>query len=198
MVEERFDFLKWTSPPSSLLVVNEKGTSATIWRRGSPELYLVPLPKPGHVRLECNVMTRGAVEEHPAWVAAIGYGPDGRTVPRTWFRTNVAYWPRWVRISGEHDMPEGVVMLAVRLVAAGSGVKGRPATTWYDDLAIYLDGELMYENKFTNWSPYAGAVLGAVLGGAAAWLSGRRKLCAAAAALAGAGGAALGWVLAKP
>jgi len=138
-VKESYDFLQWTSFPSSLKVDNDTGKSANVTRKEAVDLYFVPVTTPARIRLECNIKTQNAVVDQPAWVAIQGYDAKGNPVTGAHFTSSFAYYPDWVKSSAEYDMPAGVVLLAVRLVAAGSGVAGKMATTWFDDLKIYQD-----------------------------------------------------------
>jgi len=61
--------------------------------------------------------------------------------------------------------PAGITRFMLRGVwGGGSGDDARPAVTHFDDLKIYHNDKLIYENKFSNWLPYqiAGAVITAI------------------------------------
>jgi len=42
----------------------------------------------------------------------------------------------------------------------------KPATAWFDDLKIYVNGEQVLQDNFSNWTPYlvGGTLIGGVAG----------------------------------
>jgi len=159
-----YDFLTFTSFPSSLKAENKRPVSVNITRQGSAEVFFVPLPKPGGVlSLECNIKTKGVLSTQPAWVACMGYDAAGREVDPSWFRTIPTFATDWVKVSGSREVPERVVMAAIRLIAGGSGVERKPSWTWFDDLVLYQDGAPIWRNSFTSYWPAVGAGAGAAV-----------------------------------
>jgi len=71
----------------------------------------------------------------------------------------------WGLVSGEKTAPAGADN--IRIMAKG----GRPpeaeqvALTWFDDYRVYVNGKLVFEDKFSNWTPYlVGTGLAGVVG----------------------------------
>jgi len=159
-----YDFLQWTSFPSSLKATNDQGVNTNVLRNGSIDIYFVPVKSPADVRVECYIKTEGAVPEQPAWLALGAYDAEGNFLPGAGIRTSVTSAPNWVKCWAEGRTPKPTVMYGIRFKVAGSGKRGVVATTWFDDLKIYQDGKLIYENKFSNWNPYLGALGGGLLG----------------------------------
>jgi len=158
-VKESFDFLQWTSFPSSLKVDNDEGENKIFRSR-----QFIPIRAPTTIRAEGMIKVENGNIAEPAWIAMYGYDLAGSKVAGSYFHTDVTVSRDWVKVEGSIDMPARVLNIELRMICAGSGVKGRVATTWFDDLKIYQDDTLIYENKFSNWLPYqiAGAVITAI------------------------------------
>ena len=55
----------------------------------------------------------------------------------------------WDTYSGETIVPSGAETISCNLWG-GFGTPEKEGITWFDDLKIYQDGELIYENYFTQ------------------------------------------------
>ena len=71
-------------------------------------------------------------------------------------------------------VPADVSFITVYLIGGGTTNPEEPAETWYDDLRIYQDGVLIFENKFSKWGPtlIGGGIIAVIL---AAIFGGGRK-----------------------
>jgi len=179
-----YDFLVWRSFPSSRRHDYSEGRSGWLW----DHLPAVIPVKPGS-----TITTRVYVKQQdvkytqshiPVWI---------------W---NGEEWVRWRELLkplpiGTFDwrefvdtwiVPEEAQAIKIALAGGAGGV------TWWDDLRIYMDGELIYANDFTNWNPYIGAGLGAVLTGILTQLvTGKPEYSIGAGLLGGLGGAVAGY-----
>lgn len=167
-VKESYDFLNFVSFPSSLRLENDTGYTVT------PKVNYIPLKGPGKVRVECMVKVKGGYpaekyndKEMSAWVGFGGRDANRKFVEDTYGRTYplVIGDQDWVKVVGEANMTPEVVWLAFSTDPAGSGTPGKVAYTWFDDLKIYLDGKLIYEDNFSNWNLYLGSIPVVVVGG---------------------------------
>jgi len=154
-VKESYDFLDFTSFPSSFRLDSDTGGNFNFVKVRQWGWFLVPvtITKPSKIRLEVNMKVLNGVAEEPAWVAMMGVDTTGRDVDGTYTKTLDTYYPAWMKLSAEVTMPETVKFIEVRTVGAGSGVKGKVASTKYDDLKVYQDDKLIYDNYFTALRP---------------------------------------------
>jgi len=142
-----YDFLVWTSWPSSL----KETTTRKEYYFARHLFYHEILIEPGNrIRVECMAKVENV---------AVGNGGMGirvldearrplvrRTAP---VLSGTRPWSIGVT---EFTVPEGGMILAVFPVAGGSdGVT--PATTWWDDLKIYMDDVLIYDSDVTALRP---------------------------------------------
>jgi len=145
-IRESYDFLQWTSFPSSLRVSNDEGINIRFRSR-----QFIPVKTPATIRIEGNIKVENGSITEPAWIAVVGWNAAGREVAR--FGTGGTVSQNWVKMEASRDMPTGIANIELRMVCAGSGTKGKVATTWFDDLKIYQDDELIYDNYFTALRP---------------------------------------------
>jgi len=192
-VKESFDFLRWTSFPSSLRADNDEGVNVTFRRR-----QFIPIKAPATIRVEGNIKVENGSIEEPAWIAIVGWDAAGREIRETWFHTSGVVSKNWVKMETSKDMPAGIANIELRMVCAGSGVKGKVAITWFDDLKIYANGKLIYANDFSNWNPYIGAGLGGLSGVGAFYLTKNPVLSLGVVALGAFIGGGVGVLTAKP
>jgi len=66
----------------------------------------------------------------------------------------------WMNFKKTITIPSGVTLLYGSLWA-GAGTEDTPGISWFDDLKIYQDGVLIYENNFT--APIVQTAVGVVL-----------------------------------
>ncbi len=76
-------------------------------------------------------------------------------------QTKLLEWEQVIKMS--RLSPESKFLRLI-LVAGIPVSSGQIAQTWFDDLKIYQDDVLIYENIFSDWAPYTGAALGAGIG----------------------------------
>jgi len=155
MKKAEYDFLTWTSFPSSLRFYNDE-REGWAWR----EWILITLPKRGGtLRLEVNVKQENVLYTRSHIPFSLFDGekwlPVG-TIPTLDFPTGTFNWQTF---KYEHALPPATAAIRI-LPSGGAGSPEAPGITWFDDLRIYQDGKLIYENKFSNWLPYqiAGAI----------------------------------------
>jgi len=157
-----YDFLSWTSFPSSLKMIYD-GARGFWWFIPGSERPV----KPGAVRISVKVKKEN-VGLTP------GIDPEFRDSRVIIWGFNGAEWKwlgkmtvgygteNWREYTGEVEIPAGIDLLKVQL-RCGAGAKERPAITWFDDLKIYQDDKLIYANDFNNWNPYIGVGVGGVV-----------------------------------
>ena len=201
MVEygKEYDFLVWTSFPSSIKFWDIRAkVGIAVWSDWTPAIAVAPgnLVK---VQVNCkqeNVLystsraeTWGWVEAEKRWRKVFGLWVD---IPRGTI-------PKFKTFTSEMKVPEDITAIRVR-VGGGSGSPEAPGITWFDDLKIYQDDELIYSNDFSNWNPYIGAGVGAVATAIPAWLITRNPLATlGVSVLVGAPlGGLVGYLTAKP
>jgi len=160
-----YDFLKWTSFPSSVKITNPSSKILWDWKR----IVIIPVKPGSTIRAECMIKREGLAGDY--WGATVHFD---RRVPATpehplgWAPLfgidtppDVFSWTKWTR---ERKIPADVDMLRVYYGCARARVEGGTNIAWFDDLRVYMDDKLIYENKFSNWLPYqiAGAVITAI------------------------------------
>ncbi len=180
-----YDFLNWTSFPSSIKLTND-----TMTRSGGGAFENIPV-NPGTVRVEVNGKTQDVqlIKGSGSYIAFWGHRADGS---RKWIGTcDIRYGTHdWEKAEAELPIPADIVILRGYLIAGG-GNKAQPSISWFDDFVIKQNGRIIYENKFSNWNPVIGAGIGAIIGGAVGELT--KPIGPIASPLIGAlGGAALG------
>ena len=148
MKKAEFDSLTWANFPSSLkLTVDE----ATHYGEVTP----VTASKPNsRIRMTIKAKLKDVLYDF-SHIALDGW--DGSK----WFRIEPPpYVPvdlgrgtiDWKTVVLETIIPSNVNLIRPYLVAGG-GSPEKPAITWFDDLKIYQDDVLIYENNFSNWAP---------------------------------------------
>jgi len=139
-----YDFLTWTSFPSSVKVVNPEARHKT-------EIFAVNIPvTPGAtVKAVVNAKTKDVIpyRGNGSWISIMGspdgvdwkYIDGGFTVPPV---PGVRGTKDWQQYESEMRMPADIKLLRLHFTFP----KG---TTWFDDLKIYQDDKLIYENYFS-------------------------------------------------
>jgi len=183
-----YDFLTWTSFPSSIKLINDEPERAA-WTK----FYNAISVRPGFT-LRVQIMAKQEnVQYYVGGLAVEGF--DGKEWTRI-LRTKLPLGTfDWSIHSQEITVPANVV--AIRLnMAGGAGEPGRPGITWFDDLKIYQDNVLIYANDFSNWNPYIGAGAGGVVGGVGGYqLTKDIPTAVGVAALGALVGAAIGYLI---
>ena len=157
------DFFSFTSFPSSIKLINDE---PEVIRYPKPEMkwfWTIPVD-PEKILIKTVVKVKQAnVPAIKGRIWAIGWNgvdwigmgfPD--ELPLGSFD--------WITLETEREMPLNTSIVRLQL-NGGGGTKEKPSTTWFDDLKIYQNGELIYSNDFANWNPYLGAGLGGLAGG---------------------------------
>lgn len=164
-LEVSTDFLSYTSFPNSVKCVNRDVDHRT--RIFSPDIPVMP---GSLVRAEVKARTENVSTPRDlgSWISIMG-SPDGKNwiymgagftvpqVPGTWGTRD------WMQFKFEMKIPADILFLRCHFACA-------PGITWFDDLKIFQDDELIYSNDFSNWTPLIGTGIGACVGGAAAYL----------------------------
>jgi len=196
-----YDFLTWTSFPSSLKLTNdEKDVVIGAW---TPNL---PIAKGDKLRVEVDVKQKDVPPEpaphvgkafiwHRVWDgkewAIWAWVPfSEREIPST---------PEWTKFSLYNVIvPEGFSAISFAPHLWGSGVPNTPGIAWFDNLKIYKNDVLIYSDDFNNWNPYIGAGAGGAAGALAGYLITRNPVYALAGIPTALIGAAVGIYTAKP
>lgn len=167
MRKVEYDFLVWTSFPSSLKMVNDEAKAHPIFPyEPVRELSVKPGAK---VTVTVNVKFQNTRygDTHVA--------VDGFTATRERRRliTKRVDSGRgtldWKPVNFSFDVPGDVVMVTP-IFWAGAGNSENPGVSWFDDFKIYQDGKLIYANDFNNWNPIIGTGVGASVGGIGTYL----------------------------
>lgn len=155
MRKDEYDFNTWTSFPSSIKLINDEKEGFAAFR---PDMLTV---KGGSMlRIMINAKWRDVLYLKSR-VPVDGWdGMEWRRLLNLYL--NGMGIKGWDTYSSEFRVPQDIE--AVRLTLWGGG--GTPGITWFDDLKIYQDDVLIYQNKFSEWKT-VGAVVGAVIGGVA-------------------------------
>jgi hypothetical protein len=188
-----YDFLTWTSFPSSVKLVNDEPEKAT-WLLVFDFLSV----KPGaSIRAEMKAKQEKVL--YPKYVS--GFAVDG------W---DGKEWKRIARLAlplGNFDwseqrldlvVPSGIMAIRGALAGGAGSSEGVPGFTWFDDLKIYQDDVLIYANDFSNWNPYIGAGLGGALTAVPAYLIAKKPEYALVGVIGALIGAGVGYMTAKP
>ena len=147
---KEYDFLNWTSFPSSLKLTNDGSVKYV-----NPGLLFNNLAtRPGvPLRLELagkqqNVTAPlGGYSHFPIWGA-----PQGGEYRYLGSLAMPLGTYDWQPLSRELPIPADIVMINATLGGA-SGTPENPGITWFDDLKIHQDDVLIYANDFSNWAP---------------------------------------------
>jgi len=143
MTSVEYDFLTWTSFPSSLKMVNDK-----------PDRFLysgylvVGVPVTPSKTLKVNVNVKQESVMNPKFPSGVSVtlwdGAKWRVVRYFWIPLGTYDWHPF---TDSYTIPDWAKAMRCTLLA---GVKG---ITWFDDLKIYMDGKLIYDNYFTALRP---------------------------------------------
>jgi hypothetical protein len=193
-----YDFLTWTSFPSSGKIINELVSDWVNWQ-WPPESWPLVAVTPGSVlKVVYNVKQQGVTGRALSHFSVDGWnGSNWRrlaNVPPEWLPPGT--WD-WRHVEHSFTVPTDVTLIRFN-PAGGDGTPGAPGITWWDDLKIFQDGKLIYVNGFDNWNPYVGAGLGGVLTAVPAYLIAKRPEYALVGVIGALIGAGVGYVTAKP
>jgi len=189
--KKEYDFLTWTSFPSSAKLTNDEGGDWAWWGWIFTNLAVTP----GAKLLVKFKAKQQDVLYSVSHIPVDGY--NGKEWRRLWSVSVPLGTLGWSEYSAEITVPSDVI--AIRSSpAGGAGSKEKPGVTWFDDVEVYLDGKLIFKEGFSNWNPYLGAVAGAAVGGAGGYLVTRKPEYALIALPAAVIGGLVGWLTASP
>lgn len=167
MRKPEYDFLNWTSFPSSGKVFTDEARYDAWATWGvSP---VIPVTPGRTLKAEVMVKQQNVMYSR-SHVHMVGY--DGKTwrvmpsIPPVETPIPVGTFD-WKKFLLEETIPSDIIAIRVD-PAGGAGSPEAPGITWFDNLKIYQDDVLIYSNDFTNWNPYIGAGIGTPIGGVAA------------------------------
>ena len=151
MPVNEYDFLTWTSFPSSRKMTNE--TDQQIWWEAVGKLVVQPGKK-------LTVTIKGKGEHliiHPITQLGTSHiAVDGVDVAGALRRLFNIVFPvgtfDWTEFKENVTISSDVIALRVTTIA-GPGLVAQPSVTWFDDLKIYQDDVLIYADDFSNWAP---------------------------------------------
>ena len=138
-----YDFRRWTTFPSSIKLISDE--SGETGRVVTPYLFQSLIVKPGSkLTVECKLKGNNIAYAR-SLVALAGWNG------REWtFREPTIVSPpgtfEWETLRTETIIPSDIKYLRGILAGGGGSPQG---ITWYDNLKIYQDDVIIYENKFT-------------------------------------------------
>ena len=148
MQKIEYDFLIWRSFPSSIKLINDE-----------PERYVyapwglvaenIPVMSGATLKIECQVKQENVIYGYSHLPI---HGFDGKE----WKWIKEVRIPKgtfdWSTQSLTISVPSGITLIRVTL-AGGAGTPASLGITWFDDLKVYMDDELVYDNYFTALRP---------------------------------------------
>jgi len=182
-----FDFLTWTSFPSSAKLLSDEVEDYVRWPP-IPHLWVTPGAK---IKITLKAKREGTTPARlPSHMTLIGINERGEMrhlfppfirLPETPFD--------WRLFTREETLPTDIVMIGGQC-AGGVGI------TWFDDLRIFMDNKLIYADDFSNWNPYIGAgALGVASGIGAHQLTKDIPIAVGAGVIGSLVGAAIGYFI---
>ena len=183
-----YDFLTWTSFPSSIKLLNDEPTGFV----GLRILWDYPVKGGETVKVEAMVKGENLSDSHMyiRWW-------DGRN----WRDAGVEWLPKgtfdWRKFTMTRTIGTPARLLRIS-IAGGRGLAGKLGITWVDDVKVWINGELIYANDFSCWNPYIGAGIGALATAVPAYLATRKPEYSLLGILGAAAGGLIGWLTAKP
>ena len=157
VLKREYDFLNWISPPSSLKLTNS--AARRVWIRGwQTRIAIEPVDilarieaRQENVNPEYEAVSHFHISPFDKDGARIEYGQD-ILLPYGSFE--------WAPFKKTLKIPSNTKTILL-YVSGGPGTPENPGVTWFDNLKIYQDGVLIYENKFT--APIVQTAIGVVL-----------------------------------
>lgn len=193
-----YDFLTWTSFPSSLRV-----DVPAQYKIDHLITELMRITPKTDISMEANFKWKN--NDHFPLVAIFWYDATGVEVGSTVLIHPLWQGPRitdleWTKITNvvRPTIPENAVIGKVVYRTGYSDKPGVIANCWLDDLKVYQDGTLIYANDFGNWNPIIGAGVGGAGGALAGYLITKKPVYALAGIPTAVIGGVIGWLTAKP
>jgi len=149
-MKTEYDFLNFTSAPSSLKLINDREEERVWFTVGG-----VISVKPN------SLITLKLKAKQMEATLSGGYGAVNGWDGKNWSNLYALFyhlpkgnfeWAEFTNDFPKHKILDGVTHLRI-LLGSGLGPEGQEVTNWYDDLKIYQDDELIYENYFTMLRP---------------------------------------------
>jgi len=142
MRKAEYDFLTWTSFPSSAKLFNDEGKAWAWWGY----VYFGLKVAPGSsLSLRVKAKQENVLYSH-SHIPIGGY--DGKE----WRRIGALSLPLgtfdWTEHRRDLTVPNDIIAIASS-PAGGAGSPDKPGITWFDDLKIYQDDKLIYDNYFS-------------------------------------------------
>jgi len=160
-----FDFLTWRSFPSSLKLYTDEPREKTLYK----DIAIFTVQKIRDIILKVSVKGTNILPQPAPYFSSAGlnlsYWDGRRWVYWAYPKLPVGTydWTEYTRtISFPPKVPEPVT---AKITYTSSSPDGSLITVWLDNLRIYQNGKLIYENNFSNWSPYFGSLPLVVIGG---------------------------------
>ena len=198
MRKAEYDFLTWTSFPSSLKLLSDEERVAA-WN-GLRDV-VIPFTPGAELRVEVQAKQQGVVT--PTSRIYVYYYPfDGEWhyMGDIELPTGTFNWSTFGLTRLSTRARENATHIRLEAFYGGSsGIQGRPAVTWYDNLEIYQDDTLIYANDFSNWNPHIGSGIGALAGGIGSYAATKNPLAGViVASLTALIGGSIGMATARP
>jgi len=139
-----YDFLRWTSFPSSLKIVNDEPEKRWLWYR--TPVHEIDVKGGELVSITFDMRGENVSSGTPSHVVVNWF--DGTR----WSRLLSSGHGRsgtfdWETFPNSRGLPSNVQKIRW-------GIAGGVGITWFDNFKLYLNGELIYKNTFDNWLPY--------------------------------------------
>jgi hypothetical protein len=192
-----FDFLTYTSFPSSIRLTNDEGKKS-VWTDYVLIRNLAITPG-STITIEAKVKQQDVAPELETYSHCGVRYKDPATGQVTWSCTAGAPAGTfdWRTIRGSRVVDQNI-QTAYVFISGGPGYPDKPGITWFDDIRVYQDGKLIFSADFSNWNPYVGAGVGGVGGALAGYLITKNPLYALVGIPGALAGAAVGLYTAKP
>jgi len=155
--KKEYDFLVRTSFLSSAKLINDERAGHVIWGTLFKSLTVTP---GATLTVRVNAKQENVLYTH-SYLALSGFNGKEWRALRPTIELPLGSFD-WMPHSMEIPIPSDIV--AIRSLAGplgGAGSPEAPGITWFDDLKIYQDDVLIYENKFT--APIVQVTVGGVL-----------------------------------
>jgi len=150
------DYLNYTSWPSSLKIVSEGYGPVPVPDDEQPSFSA---EKGDVFKAEVMVRQENVTSEHRSSYVLLGNGEN------LGFDSWEAESFDWIRSTKTFtEVPADVNMVRLQMRGGGTEDPSVPAVTWYDDLKIYKNDRLIYEDGFASYTPYGVGVGIAVAG----------------------------------
>jgi len=163
MRKKEYDFLTWTSFPSSIKLTNDERRE---WAWTGWVFYGLPVRPGSKLTVKFKAKQQNVLYS-VSHVPIDGYnGSEWRRIVN--FGLSLGTFD-WTEHSRTITVPSDIISIRSSL-AGGAGSPEALGITWYDDLRVYMDDKLIFSYDFGNWNPIIGAGAGIVGIGVPAYL----------------------------